>query len=67
MIRKREAPKFKVRLYLGDQLIDPSDYDKVYIHCPGVDVMVNQVYNRLQINDMHPLSKTKRKRTGEPE
>ena len=35
------AMEFKVRLFLGDELIDPSDYDKIRINCPDVDRIVN--------------------------
>lgn len=38
--------EFKVRLFLGDQLLDPSDYSKVYIHCKDVDRIVNDIYER---------------------
>ena len=40
--------EFKVRLFLGDELIDPSDYDKIYIHCTDVDRIVNEIYERNQ-------------------
>lgn len=46
--------EFKVRLFLGDQLIDPSDYDKVIIHCPDVDRIVNDIYER---NQRRPLAR----------
>ena len=45
--------EFKVRLFLGDELIDPSDYDKVIINCPDVDRIVNEIYER---NQRRPLS-----------
>ena len=45
--------EFKVRLFLGDQLIDPSDYDKVIINCPDVDRIVNEIYER---NQRRPLT-----------
>ena len=38
--------EFKVRLFLGDQLLDPSDYSKVYIHCKDIDRIVNDIYER---------------------
>ena len=44
---------FKVRLFLGDELIDPSDYDKVIIKCTDVDKFVNEVYER---NERRPLT-----------
>ncbi len=44
--------EFKVRLFLGDRLIDPSDYDKVIINCPDVDRIVNDIYER---NQRRPL------------
>ena len=40
--------EFKVRLFLGDTRIDPSDYDKIYIHCTDVDRIVNEIYERNQ-------------------
>ena len=46
--------EFKVRLFLGDELIDPSDYDKVIINCPDVDRIVNEIYER---NQRRPLSR----------
>ncbi len=45
--------EFKVRLFLGDELIDPSDYDKVIINCPDVDRIVNEIYER---NQRRPLA-----------
>lgn len=38
--------EFKVRLFLGDQLLDPSDYSKVFINCKDVDRIVNDIYER---------------------
>lgn len=38
--------EFKVRLFLGDRLLDPSDYSKVYIHCKDIDRIVNDIYER---------------------
>ena len=38
--------EFKVRLFLGDRLLDPSDYDKVAIHCKDIDRIVNDIYER---------------------
>ena len=38
--------EFKVRLFLGDQLLDPSDYSKVYIHYKDIDRIVNDIYER---------------------
>ena len=38
--------EFKVRLFLGDQLLGPSDYSKVYIHCKDIDRIVNDIYER---------------------
>ncbi len=38
--------EIKVRLYLGDELLDPSDYDKVFIRCDAVDRIVNDIYER---------------------
>ena len=46
--------EFKVRLFLGDELIDPSDYDKIRINCPDVDRIVNEIYER---NERRPLSR----------
>ena len=46
--------EFKVRLFLGDELIDPSDYDKIRINCPDVDRIVNEIYER---NERRPLTK----------
>ena len=46
--------KFKVRLFLGDELIDPSDYDKIRINCPDVDRIVNEIYER---NERRPLTR----------
>ena len=43
-----------MRLFLGDELIDPSDYDKVIINCPDVDRIVNEIYER---NQRRPLSR----------
>ena len=48
--------EFKVRLFLGDQLIDPSNYDKVIINCPDVDRIVNDIYER---NQRRPLIREK--------
>ena len=44
----------KVRLFLGDELIDPSDYDKIRINCPDVDRIVNEIYER---NERRPLTR----------
>ena len=46
--------EFKVRLFLGDELIDPSDYDKIRINCPDVDRIVNEIYER---NERRPLTR----------
>ena len=46
--------EFKVRLFLGDELIDPSDYDKIRINCPDVDRIVNEIYER---NQRRPLTR----------
>ncbi|MBR1565719.1 MAG: hypothetical protein IJ649_03045 [Oscillospiraceae bacterium] len=46
--------EFKVRLFLGDELIDPSDYDKIRINCPDVDKIVNEIYER---NERRPLTR----------
>ena len=46
--------EFKVRLFLGDELIDPSDYDKIQINCPDVDRIVNEIYER---NERRPLTR----------
>ena len=46
--------EFKVRLFLGDELIDPSDYDKFRINCPDVDRIVNEIYER---NQRRPLTR----------
>ena len=46
--------EFKVRLFLGDELIDPSDYDKIRINCPVVDLIVNEIYER---NERRPLTR----------
>ena len=47
--------EFKVRLFLGDELIDPSDYDKIRINCPDVDRIVNEIYER---NERRPLTRS---------
>ncbi len=46
--------EFKVRLFLGDELIDPSDYDKIRINCPDVDRIVNEIY---ELNERRPLTR----------
>lgn len=46
--------EFKMRLFLGDELIDPSDYDKIRINCPDVDRIVNEIYER---NQRRPLTR----------
>ena len=46
--------EFKVRLFLGDELIDPSDYGKIRINCPEVDRIVNEIYER---NERRPLTR----------
>ena len=46
--------EFKVRLFLGDELIDPSVYDKIRINCPDVDRIVNEIYER---NERRPLTR----------
>ena len=46
--------EFKVRLFFGDELIDPSDYDKIRINCPDVDRIVNEIYER---NQRRPLTR----------
>lgn len=37
--------EFKVRLFLGDERLAPSDYDKVIISNVNIDRIVNQIYN----------------------
>ena len=38
--------EIKARLYLGDEFLAPSDYDKVFIRCDAVDRIVNDTYER---------------------
>ncbi len=38
--------EIRVKLFLGDEFIDPSEYDKVFICCRDVDRIVNDIYER---------------------
>jgi len=35
---------FKVRIFLGGELVEPSDYPKIVITSPAVDRIVNDIY-----------------------
>ena len=41
---------FKVRVFLGEQLVDPADVPNIVIHSKTVDRIVNSVYERCRAN-----------------
>lgn len=36
----------KVRVYLGEKLIEPSELHKICIKCPSIDRIVNDIVDR---------------------
>ena len=47
--------QFTVRLYLGGQMVEPSDYKNVHICCPTVDKIVNHIYEVNHMDDQLDL------------
>ena len=43
--------EFEVRLFLGDELLSPSDYDKVTISNVSIDRIVNHIYELAHAGD----------------
>lgn len=41
--------KFKVRVFLGDQLIEEDEVQNLVIHCPVVDRIVKTTAERCQL------------------
>jgi hypothetical protein len=56
--------EIKVHLYLGGKLLDPSDYDKVFICCKEVDWIVNDIYER-NMRSLRLLNPTEQERESE--